>query len=611
MKTGIFKTLHTVYVISLLASLTSTVNSANAANNQSFFGTEVLTDYSTDPTKPVARGYIEPKVEAIPGGARLHVDLYFLALNSGVTLVLQAAINDGNGGTTVIPLKVLSNNVSDNPTLYHSRRTFDLTYAELNQIISQAAPNAKNLKIEAGTPLFVYALFETGHQWGGVARGGIFFMPEDKSQAAPQTLAVNASAVARPLELDIAYPITQSMALAYSTVKKEDIITKYGARTYSTPGLVTSGPKVGGQIRSRTEAEGKFQVSLAQAAAVKKALFELANDPAKATALLGPDWTLTLESRYLQKDAAGKALMGADGYPIPDPMVDTYYDNDTFDAAKKDMAIRWRYTAGNNSGAWNMKPGVYRLSPEGLVYRVEYALDATDEKPGTIAKFVDSNHPLNFFKTIRERIPGATPSKFLKPSVKLTDHRYKFMLKHKTGLAIEVSLDEVLAQSLRGKQGKGSGRFVQIEMDVDHLALKSMNVVQNAAATFGVGTDIGAFASVLKTLDDKAFCDGRPVLHDARDLDPSSPIQVTHAADFQLASIAIAALRTHTLGDHWLPAPQKYAYAAATLGVIQAKDISPSVLKLREVRTEKIKLGAPQEKLFAPFGLTRCGFVFN
>src|SRR5690606_5395123 len=113
------------------------------------------------------------------------------------------------------------------------------------------------------------------------------------------------------------------------------------------------------------------------------------------------------------------------GFPMPDPMVDTYYDNDSFDAAKNDMAVRYRWTEGNRTGAWNFKPGLTMATPEGVVYRVEYGVDTTSDKPGELAKFTDSSHPLNPFQMIRQVVPGSTPSDFLKPAVEITDFRYK------------------------------------------------------------------------------------------------------------------------------------------------------------------------------------------
>ena len=87
-----------------------------------------------------------------------------------------------------------------------------------------------------------------------------------------------------------------------------------------------------------------------------------ANDPAEQARIFGPGWTLKLEDRYMKRDPVTKQLiLDAHGLPTPDPMVDTYMDNDNFDAASNDMAIRYRWTEGNKTGNWNFKPF---LSPD-------------------------------------------------------------------------------------------------------------------------------------------------------------------------------------------------------------------------------------------------------
>ncbi len=581
----------------------------------SLFGSEMIagSDLKKDPTKPVSRGYIEPSVTAIPGGIRVAVDIWQDRLNSPVTLILQAAVNPGNGQTQVIPLKLLSDNIIDNPKFYHSKREFDFSYAELNAILQKSAPNASGLKIEPGTPLFVYANF-SGHQWGGVQRGGIIFMPEDKAQAA-KVKAVSTAAVARPTALDVAYPIG-AIANRYNEVGT--VKDRYG--NFTTRGL-----KPDGQIRSRVEAEGKFQIPLDQMDGAKKALFELANDPVKAAALLGTEWTLKLEDRYLKKDVAGKIVMGADGYPVSEPMVDTYYDNKNNDAAKNDMAIRFRSMEKtlngtvSKDGAWNLKSGQNVYTKEGVVYRVEYGLDATDERPGTIAKFANSDHPLNFFKIIPQLVPGTQATDFLLPSVKLTDFRYKFMLHHKSGLAIEVSLDEVHAESLRKNQGKGKVIYGQLEMDVDHMALASANVAassnllgsqpsnNSSGRWVAFTTNINDHTTFMTALDGKAFLDGRPVLHDASDLKSRSPVRMTHGADFKSATTVISAIRDHVAGKNFLPAPQKYAYAAAAIGIVSEAEQSASVKKLIALKKAHEKVGSNTGLLFKHPGIAECG----
>lgn len=547
--------------LGLTAALWSSLvaSPALAQGFNAFAGGQVPDSLPTDPNIPVTRGSLYPSASLTPDGqkVKLNVDIYHTTKNDGVKLTLQAAVNDGTGKITIIPLKVLNpSGTATNPNDFRSTRTFEVTLDELNQELKRVAPNATNLKVDPGTVLFVKGDWDVGHQWGGIDRGGAVAMPGSAKPAAGQT--AGAASAARPTDLDVAYGIDHVMTMRFN-----DLVAKTATGGYGTQ-QVGAGLKSGGQIRSRVEAEGKYQIPLDQMPELKKKMFELAKDPALASKVLGADWTLTEETRYYKKDAAGNVMKGADGFPIPDPMVDTYYDNKNLDAAKKDMAIRYRWTEQNKTGAWNFKPGIGKTTKEGVVYRVEYGLDATDDKPTSVKKFVDSDHSLNPFKTIREVVPGATPSEFLQPSVKITDTRYKFKMQHKNGLIVEMSLDDAIAQNLRDPNSKPV-KFGQVEMDIDHLATAGTKVVNstNNVSTWG-GTPAAQ-------LTDKAFLDGRPVLHDARDVQPNSPIRLKHQADFDEAGKAIKGLQQHLIGPKWLPGAQKYAVSAHALKLVDDK----------------------------------------
>lgn len=569
---------------------------AQGAGPQNFMGDAAIQRVSSDPTKPVPRGYIIPSVSpgTRPDTALLTVDIYQDRRNSPVTLELQAAIENGKGRYKVVKLKVLSDNVADNPKLYHSRREFEISYDEINRELEKRARHAPQLRVGPGTPLFVYAKFNGGHQWGGVSRGGIFFLPEAAGGTSAQGQQ-SGVASRRPDVLDIAFPITESFA----------------QRFYEEP-RKKNGLEIGGQIRSRVESEGKFQLRLDEADSAKKALFELAEDPSRAAQVLGPEWTVEPQLRYMKKNRAGNLLKDANGLPIPDPMVDTYYDNEKFEAAKNDMAIRYRWTEGNSTGSWNFKPGLTMASKDGIVDRVEYGVDTTDDKPETIRKFVNSDSPLNPFRMIRDVIPGSEPVDFLQPSVKVTDTRYKFLLKHQSGLIIEVSLDDVFTESLR-KGHRARGRFVQLEMDIDHLATKSANTANSA---YGLGGEpMSSVRSFLSRLGTEAFFEGRPVLHDLSDLSPESPVKKAHQAEFDVASQAIISLRNHVLGKHWLPGAQKYALAAKVLGLVSDQEAASSVKRM--LKKEK-KQNIAGSKLFTSTarksragGVGSCGSAFN
>ncbi|MEK7356744.1 MAG: CYTH domain-containing protein, partial [Bdellovibrionota bacterium] len=497
---------------------------------------------SVDPTKPVQRGYITVNAEPVTGGAKLVVEVFQNAVNSSVVLSLAVAVSTTNAvggqqaGTISVPIKLLSKGKPD-ASLYYVKEEFFLDYVELQKMFDTMAPKA-GLTIEPGMAMVVKADFAGGHNWGGFDRGGVFFLPPplDK-QGKPMVLAPSASKAiqtpaARPTALDLAFNIPTAMTNIFN-----DRATGAGL-------------KAGGQIRSRVEGEGKFQINQAEYLHIKKLLIELAADPAKAAQILGPDWSIKFEDRYMKKDAAGQVIKGADGQPIPDPMVDTYYDNDKFDAAKNDMAFRYRWTEGNQTGSWNFKPGIGRSEANGVMYRVEYGVDTTDDKPSTLKAFADSFHPLNPFQIIRDVIPDAKPSEFLKPAVRLEDNRYKFKLHHKNNLEIEISVDDVRAFDLR-KDGVPA-RYFQIEMDIAHLATNSTNVVQNSGALTGIKFEVPnpsynpaaptttysntpttsktyynwhdnpemleAVKTFLGALGPDAVFDGRPVIHDATDL---------------------------------------------------------------------------------------------
>lgn len=557
--------------LGLAATLTLT-SLAQAQQNKNFLTgwTQETPKVATDISKAVSRGYLVPSIEAVPGGAKITVEVYHDRLNSGVALFLQMVINDGNGAQRLITLQQLSPEIADNPVDYYSKREFIINYDDLNRELMRVAPNAPGVRVQPGLPLYVYGKWAGTHQWGGPARQGGIFLPSNAPKLASAPVNASTSSITtRPTDLDLGYKINQQM------------VNMFNDRTTGA-GLLKDG-----QVRSRVEGEGKFQVDLKQGEfkKIRARLFQLAQDPAEAAKLLGPDWTIKLVDRYMDKDAAtGALVLDSEGFPIPDPMVDTYYDNDKLDAAKNDIGIRYRYTKGNNSGAWNFKPGMGVMNSEGVVFRTEFGLDTTDNKPSTVAKFVDSTHPLNFFSRLRDLIPGSTPSEFLKPAVLVHDNRYKFLLEHKNKLAIEVSVDGVTATDLRDPS-KAAVQFGQLEMDVEHLATGSLKVATTAIDALG-GSDLKSNEPWLATIGADAFFDGRQQIHNDGDLQPGSPILTKHASDFTLATDVIKALRSDLIGANWVPGGQKYAFAARELGMTSAHELSPSLKRMRDVMAQ-------------------------
>ena len=566
MKTKLNKSMKQLLAATALTMSMWSSGLLHAAAPQNFYGGYTSGNTGLgDKSKPVSsRSYFTTKVEPTADGAKLIVEIWHGKLNSSVSLHLQAAVNDGSGNFEAIPFMNLDTKVADNPKEYYSRREFNLTYKELNDHFGKLLPaGAKHLEIGHGTPLFVYAEFhDYGHQWGSVGRGGLFFMPDDPKSAGK--LSSSTVQARRPTEIEVAYPITETMVMKYNDPKTK------------------AGLKQGGEVGSHLEAEGKYQIPLEETEAAKKRLFDLANNPSEAARILGPDWTITANLRYMLKDPkTGQLILDAQGLPTPDPMVDTYYDNDNYDAAKKDINIRYRKTEQNGIGKWGLKPGMGNLEETGIVRRIEYALDATDDKPETVRAFSDSLDPLNPFRVIRESIPGATPSDFLKPSVKVIDTRFKFVLKHKTGVSMEVSLDQVRAESMRGNVAPA--RYTQIEMDVEHAATSAAaGSGSNAVNGFtGLSSVISSSQTTfMSKLTKDAILDGRPVLHTVADLDPSSPVQMKNKADFDLAAKAITSLRDHVVGKNWVPGAQKGSLAVSALGLISDKDSSVSVKRM-------------------------------
>lgn len=561
-----------------LSLLAVSAQRSNAAGNFQFYGAypNIPSDANFDISKPSeGRSKFIASAEPAQGGARLIVDLHNGKRNEPVSLWLQVAINDGNGKLIPVTLMQLSDRVKDNPSNYGSRREFNLNYDELNRSLRKILPAAaQHLEIGPGTPLFVYGKWvDYSHDWGGIGRGGIFYMPEispeESTSGATTRVAQTSSLGARPTELDLAYPITNLMALKYNTVR----------------GGKTVGLKVGGQIGSRLESEGKFQINVIDRLATSTAdpnvvlqkLFTLSKNPAEARRVLGPDWTIKPELRYMKKDASGKMLLDEHRLPQPDPMIDVYYDDKDYRASQNDIAIRYRKTEGNGYGSWNLKPGVYTVSAEGIMNRLEYAIDATDALPETIKPFADSYDPLNPFNIVlRQAIPEAVPSEFLFSAVRIVDYRYKFKLQHSSGVEVELSVDNVTAESTR--DNRAPIRYVQLEADVAHPATAKANVAKAVDAFFGLSSQNDRFT--IARLGANAYIDGRPSMHSIADLEASSPVMQKNSEHLNIAAIAIKSLREELIGKNWLRGPQKNALAAYLLGLVNEREASPSVKKL-------------------------------
>jgi len=506
---------------------------------------------------PTGRGYITHRMESAPGGAYLTVEVVQDRSHSPVKLRLAF---DGTSSSPGRPNLLLTRGVS-NPSGYRTKFEFYLDYEKLRAWASAKGVTNAAERIAPNKTMVVIANFPSGHRWGGTDRSGMFRLPRpsasQSTSAAPASVADSATLPAfgegsPATSLDVGQVIDSPLADEFAPLRGR------------------GGLEVGGQIRSRVEAEGKFQLSEAEFLNIQRALFQLASNRRLARTVLGTEWSLEVVTRYMKKDSNGNVIHDSSGFPVPDPMIDTYYDTDNLDAARHDIAIRYRWTAGNRTGTWNFKPGLGRRSEDGIVYRVEYGVDAVDDRPESIEVFANSNHPLNPFQLLREIVPGVSPGRFFKPALKITDDRYKFALKHRSGIIIEVSLDRVLAQRL-GRATDARVTFYQLEMDIEHIATESLNEVSTSL-----------------TLNSPNSGSSNPdtptspytTLHIPADVEQGSPTLEAQQATFELATVVIRALRDHLLGQHWRPGAQKYAFAAAALGAIHPSNVSRSVSEL-------------------------------
>lgn len=529
----------------LFIALTLSTALVHAAGEQAF---RQQGDPEFLPGGQTGRGYITTKMQSAPGGAYLTVEVVQDRKSSPVRLLLAF---DGQAYSPGTPNWELTKGVS-NGSGFKTRFEFFLNYDSLKKLASKDGASAA--QVAPGKSMVVIAEFPSGHRWGGTDRSGIITLPK------PSTSRISPADPVGQVEADAPRLPGLGEGPPATSLDVGQLIDEALAEQFA-PLRGRGGLEVGGQIRSRVEAEGKFQLSETEFLQIRKRLFEIAASPTLAKKVLGANWSLKVVDRYMKKSRNGKLTKDADGFPIPDPMIDTYYDTANLDAAKNDVAIRYRWTEGNQTGNWNFKPGIGRVSPDGIVYRVEYAVDATDNKPQSIEVFADSMHPLNFFQLLREIVPGVRPGTFFHPSIRLTDDRYKFALQHKNGLIIEVSLDRVLAERLIKK--KNSVVFFQLEMDVEHVATE----VQNTAPAGSNPGDAGVISPYAS-------------LHIPEDVRANSPTLETQAATFTLATDVIKRLRDDAIGENWRPGAQKYAFAAAALGAIRPANASRSVRAL-------------------------------
>jgi len=477
--------------------------------------------------------------------------------NEKLTLTLQARIRNGNE-EKIINLKTLSQGEILNPNSFEGHNSFEIDYDEINAYLAQHTPH---LKLSPGTPLAVHALWEgRGHQWGGYGRGGVFHIPQRTQNPIGQSAAVQSGSgkIQGDLPLDI------------GVVMAKDLTTRFR-------GLVE-----GGQFTSRMEAEVKARIGVDEIPEIYQKLEHLVNSRWASRRTLGRDWTISRKDRYYQKDDQGKVMQDANGLPMVHPVKDRYYDSNGRDLAKNHVAIRFREMVGDEVGKLNIKPGEGTMVEDNIFRRIEYGMDVDPSiktNPGLLSSFFNSVEHLNPFRHISDKL-GINSQHVLRPSMDLEAKRYKFVLEHKNGTEIEISVDDVVCTVLdqRGnpmKNPDGSlkqGRFGQIEFDLEHLQTQSSQVVNNSGAAFA---SLGQFRNEqqqtawLGNLDANATLSGPPRIHEPEDVDNKSLIETE---GYESLEKLAPGLQKYLLPNGGPPALQKYHRGAQVCALIPMDD---------------------------------------
>lgn len=541
-------------------------------NRQAVFDT-----YTAQAGQPVTRGFIRTDATPIAGGARIQVDSFHAAKNDTMTMTLMAEVMDAKTGQmNTITLATLMDNAPVNGESYQASTHFDLKYDDVNKYLQQFNPN---LKLTPGTTnLAVAAVWGTGHQAGGFARGGAFRLPASAGVAGPVGVRAAAGSAQNdpdlPLDMQVNYP----------------------------PNLVRTIPnlKPDGSIQSRLESELKVTSNAKDMKGAIGKLYELvekaqAGDTKAVESVLGKDWSIESVNRYWEKDdgspdtADNKAGTGlfkgfrvdADGLPIQDPMHDVYMDDANLRMTRHQGAIRLR----SNSAATvvNVKPGAGRKDNKTeIVQRVEVGLEL---KPGTdaagAARTLQQLQTNNQFsgtvfnhaqRQVQQLDSQLVLQNALVPAFDVKQDRHKFtVVNKKTGVEVELSLDKVNVQSLRAEHRQADGKpreseFWILEAELDHLQLASTNQSSyTAATTSGAFTNDAQQTQWLSSLGNDVTMDIDPRLHELDDLENES---FRTSADYKAFEGVIGRVLPKLFPNGTDPAVQKAAQAAEMMGLV-------------------------------------------
>ena len=223
---------------------------------------------------------------------------------------------------------------------------------------------------------------------------------------------------------------------------------------------------------------------------------------------------------------------------------------------------------------------------DNIFRRIEYGMDVDPTiktNPGLLAAYFNSIEHLNPFRHISDKL-GVNSQHVLRPSMDLETKRYKYVLQHKNGTEIEVSLDDVTSTVLdqRGnpmKNPDGSfkqGRFGQVEFDLEHLQTQSSQVTSSSGAPFA---SLGQFRNAqeqtawLGNLDENATLSGPPRIHEPEDVDNKSLIETE---GYECLEKLAPGLQKYLIPNGAPPGLQKYRRGAQVCGLIPIEDADRS-----------------------------------
>ncbi|MCK5690098.1 hypothetical protein KAI87_12550, partial [Myxococcota bacterium] len=572
---------------------------------------------------------MDVSADPIPGGARLSVDSYHTTKDEKLTLVLQAEVLDTERNELrTVNLSVLVNGMTLNPDSYRGHFSVDISYDDINKYLQKRNPL---LKLNPGkTQLYVAAMWvrDNGfvfHRAGGPGRGGEFRLPE--SAAVTNATGIWAAGLSgstpkpsanMPLDMAVGYP--------------KELTKKYGAL------------KPDGKIVTRLESEFKGVTDKKDMVSAIHKLYDMVGsastgDRSAIDAMLGADWDITTVNRYWLKDDGSAGQPGtagtgffkgfrvdADGLPVQDPMHDEYMDDSQLRMTGAQGAIRLR--KNKQATVINIKPGGGREdAATGIRQRVEVGVelkpDATAAEAGKFLSSIarDGTWNSTIFnhaeKQVQELDASLKLADALNPWLEVVQDRHKFTVKNnKTGVEVELSLDKVVASTMRGEHAMpdGSARSVEfyvLEAELDHLQLQSKNQGNYAAA----GAEVSVFSTDaiqddwLAATGTEATMDVEPRLHELSDLENSAFRSTDSYLSFEKINETI---KSALFPNGFMPAKQKAAQAGELLGLSPFTKESATLLAQRLISNNGLKWTPELEAAFdallaTPEGVEKVG----